>query len=255
MARSRTIKELEDMIRWQSDQEEAELRHTSADLRRAMNQSIQRYRERISANGHAYFLESHSGQLTPGAARDPHGTNTKYAWGLLDISSLSPQVVRIYGLDITSHQVITELECVEFSQRNYFQWGVDDTDIPTAFFGYDEFKIGILPPPDHGYQYTLWYLPLQEDLLEDDDEFNPGLPGGEQWIVWDVMSKLLVRDNYPRLIAAAQAEREAIMVDLLQRASSHSRVGSVKRIDTRNRAMMKRDYMFRSWRGAPGGPS
>jgi hypothetical protein len=245
MARSRKISELEAMCRWQSDQEEAELRHSSADLRRVINQSIQRFRERISDNGHPYYLTSFSSQLTPGNATDVNGQ--KLAWGVVDLQSVNPEVVRIYGFDITVNAVNEELDAVEFRERNHYQFGNNENTIPVAFFGYNETKIGVLPPPDKGYPFTLWYLPKLEELLEDNDEFNPGLPGAEEWIVWDVMVKLLSRDNYPRLIAFAQAERDMLMVDILARASKHQRTGPPKRIDSRGRTRNKRWYFYRHW--------
>lgn len=245
MARHRKISELEDMVRWQSDTQDADLRHSSADLRRAINQSIQRFRELISDNGHPYYLTSHSGRLTKGAAEDDNGQ--KFAWGILDTSSFSPELVRLYGFDITVNSVTEELDAVEFKERNHFQFGNNETTIPVAFFGYNETKIGILPAPDRDYPYTIWYLPLLEELTEDNDEFNPGIPGAEEWIVWDVMFKLLNRDNYPRLLQSVILERDKLLVDILHRARKHQRTGPPKRIDTRGRTANKRLYFYRHW--------
>lgn len=245
MARNRKISELEDMIRWQADQERAELRHTSAAIRRAANQSIQRFRELISDNGHPYYLTSQSGLMTPGNASDDNGQ--KFAWGLLDTESFDPEPVRIYGLDITVNGVNEELDAVEFRERNHYQFGNNENTIPVAFFGYDETKIGVLPPPDRAYPYTVWYLPVLPELTEDDDEFNPGVPGAEEWIIWDVMLKILNRDNYPQLIASARAERAELWADILHRARKHQRTGPPKRIDTRGRTRNKRWYFYRHW--------
>jgi hypothetical protein len=250
MARSRRISELEAMVRWQADQDRAQLRHTSPDLRRAINQSIQRFRELISDNGHPYFLKSHSGELVPGTASDDNGQ--RYAWGVLDTATIEPEVIRIYGLDITVDQVNEELDAVEFRERNLYQYRTNSSAPPVAFFGYDETKLGILPPPNRAYPFTLWYLPKLPDLLEDDDEFNPGLPGAEEWIVWDVCHKILNRDNYPQLIAACAMERDKLMIDILHRASKHQRTGPPKRLDTRGRTRSRRDYSYRTW-GIPAG--
>lgn len=233
------------MVRWQSDSQEADLRHSSADLRRAINQSIQHFRENISDNGHPYFLTSHSGLLTPGQATDSNGQ--QFAWGTLDMDSFSPEVVRIYGFDITVNGVNEELDAVEFRERNHFQFGNNELTIPIAFFGYNETKLGILPAPDRPYAYTLWYLPMLEELTEDDDQFNPGVPGAEEWIIWDVMLKLLNRDNYPRLIQSVRIERDTLWADILHRARKHQRTGPPKRIDTRGRTRNKRWYFYRHW--------
>jgi hypothetical protein len=252
MARNVTIAELEHAIRWQADQERAVLRHSSADIRRVTNNSIQRFREIISDNGHPYFLKSFSGTLDVGAGRDTNGQ--VLAWGILDTSVVSPEVVRVYGLDVQVNSVTAELDSVEFRQRNFYQYGNYQTSIPVAFFGYDEKKIGILPPPDRAYNYTLWYLPVLPQLLADEDEFNPGIPGAEEWVIWDVMHKILNRDNYPRLLASVKLERDELMTDIQMRASSHQRTGPPKRIDTRGRTREKNWFFYRQWL-LPGGNS
>jgi hypothetical protein len=249
MARAIRIAQLEKDIRWQSDQLRAELRHTSADLRHVMNQSVQRYREMISENGDPYFLKSHSGVLPVGRATDPSGTDTSASWGCLDISAIYPDVVRIYGLDIDLGRYTHELYAVHFNERNAYQDHNRNHHLgaPVAFFGYDETKIGILPPANAPYRYTLWYLPLLPDLVADGDEFNPGIPGGEQWVIWDVMCKILIRDNYPALLQAATMEREKTWMDILRRVSAHTRVGTARRLDTRGMRSRSRLRVRAPW--------
>lgn len=253
MARAVTMKSLEDKIRWQADHERATLRHTSEAIRRAANNSIQRFRELISDNGHPYFLTSHSGRLDPSVSEDPKGSGTKFPWGLLDTAEIEPAVVRIYGLDLTVNGVRQEMDAVQFKERNYYQYGINERHIPIAYFGYDETKLGILPPPDRDYEYTLWYLPLLPELMADDDEFNPGIPGAEEWVIWDVMYKLLNRDNYPNLMASVARERASLMDDIMFRAAKHDRSGPPQRLDTRNRTRNRRDFYYLHWR-RPSGP-
>jgi hypothetical protein len=241
MASSVNIAQLEQRVRWQCDiADEAELRHTSEALRREMMQSIRRYREKVSDNGHPYFLVPKTVSLTPGPASAPDGT--KYQWGLLKTESFEPAIVRIYGVEIHFNDRTRQLQAVEFSQRNDFgRWPTD----PVAWFGKDETDICLLPPPDAARKCTVWYLPVVPDLLDDDDDFNPGIPGGDQWVVWDMKVKQLDRDNYPDQYAVAVQERERTWMELEARVSSHQRSDAVLRQDTRGR---RRDYRrYSNW--------
>ena len=249
MARSRTIAELEEAVRWQADIEEAELRHTSEKVRHAINQSIQRFREKISDNGSPYFLTSHSGQIPAGAAKDINGQ--EFAWGALDITGIQPGVVRIYGLDLSLNSINFELKAVTFKERNNYQTRYTLQQVPIAFFNYNENMLGIVPVPDKGYTYTLWYLPELPILMDDGDTFNPGVPGAEEWVVWDVLIKLLTRDNYPRLLNVAQATRDDLWRDIIHRANKHQRSGPATRLDTRGQSRRnRRRAWFSFWGGS-----
>lgn len=250
MARLRKLSELEEMVRWQSDQEHAELRHTPEAVRRAINQSIQEYRELVSENGDPYFLVSHCGTMTPGRAVDPGGTGRQFNWGSIDTSTFDPEVHRIYGLDVKVDQYVNNLDHLGFASRNQWQnlYGTAE-GYPVGFFMYNENTLGILPAPNQPYEYTLWYLPVLPALMNDDDEFNPGLPGGEEWIVWDLLTKLLVRDNYPRQLAYAEGKRQQLSESIISRARQHQRVGPAVRLDTRRQTMLKRTrrQFYRGW--------
>lgn len=249
MAHPKTIKELEDAVRWQSDQERAELRHTSERLRYAINQSIQRYMEMVSENGDPHYLVEHSGILPAGEAETEFGT--RLPWGKLDIRPVEPGVVRIYGFDVEiSPGVIIELDAIGFNQRNDFQNYWTSESAPVAFFGYNRYTLGVVPAPVASYKYTLWYLPEQPMLMGDEDEWDPCVPGGEQWIVWDVMHKIYQRDNYPALVAGVVREREGVWRDILRRISTHTRVGVAHRIDTRGRRL--RNAARNLWGGLRG---
>lgn len=244
MSRAIRMEDLEADIRWQADHERADLRHTSAKIRRAANQSIQNFRELISDNGFSYFLTSNSGNFTVGRAADPGGSGNLFAWGTLEMESIEPAVVRVYGLDIEYNNLVEELTAVQFNERNYYSRVYSQQHFPVAFFGYNENTLGILPPPDRDYKYNLWYLPLLPDLLGDDDEFNPGVPGADQWIVWDVMIKLLNRDNFPDLIQSAMIERNRMWEDILHRATAHQRADPPRRLDTRGRSRTRQQRLY-----------
>lgn len=219
--------------------ERAELRHTSEALLVEINESIRRYREKVSDAGHHHFLQSHSGRLTPGAAVDPSDGETQFAWGVLELGVLDPAVVRIYGIDVRNGQRIDELTGIEWKQRNYYQDRFASSDFPQAFFVYDAATVGLVPPPNAAYAYTLWYLPDIRDLVGESDVFDPGLVGGEKWVVWDVCHKLASRDNYPPMIIAADAGRAKVETDIISRAGKISMVGTMRRLDTKGRNAQK----------------
>lgn len=244
MARKVTLGQLEDQIRWLGDQERATLRTAAEKLRVEINKSIQAYRLMVTESGGAWFLSQHSGTFTPGKGTTDDGVEV--AWGMLDIHSVEPEVHLIYGLDVVVEGQPMELERVSFTQRNYFasRFG-SDTGYPRAFFAYDGDRIAILPPPDSAYQYTLLYLPVAADLEESSDEFDPGISGGEQWIVLDVVQKIYSRDNYPRLIATTYSEKKDFELRL-SKAHAKRVMEPGKRLDTRGRSRSK--GMLFPWR-------
>ena len=88
MARNVTLLQLRTDVAAQCDfSTSASGRYTTTLLNRIINQSIQRFRERISNEGMTHFLVSYSGSLT-------QGTTSTYAFQTLDLSALSPSVVQ-----------------------------------------------------------------------------------------------------------------------------------------------------------------
>jgi hypothetical protein len=239
MAKAVRIADLEASVRWQADiADEAELRNPSASLRVEIDRSIRHSREKICDGGHPYFLVSKTLTMPEGPAAAPDGT--KFCWGLIKTESFEPEIVRIYGVEIHFNDATRPLQAVEFGQRNDYG---KHPGMPCAWFGKNETDICILPPPDAERKCTIWYLPATADLLADDDEFNPGLPGGEQWVIWDMKVKLLDRENYPDQYAVAVSERERAWLDIQSRASAHQRSDAVIRQDTRG----KRRYRYRTY--------
>jgi hypothetical protein len=246
VAREVTLAALEEAVRWQADMERAELRHTPASIQREINQSIRRYRELVCDAGHSYFLNSHSGRLSPAPAVDTSDSATELSWGKLDLGVLDPPVVRVYGVDVRQGSYVTELTGAEWKQRNYYQERYGNTGAPMAFFVYDSTTLGILPAPNSALAYTVWYLPDVRELEQAGDVFDPGIVGGERWVVLDVSYKLALRDNYPGVAANIERERMVVQSELMARAGKISMVGTLRRLDTRGRNRLK------SWRSRWG---
>lgn len=240
--RTRTLTNLLVDIRWQADQLGATLRNDDTSLTRALNQSIQAFREWISDNGFSYYLVPASGVC-------PIGATAPYAFGQLSISGISPSVVRVYGLDLTVNQVVYSLDAVAFAERNAFQGFLSDTSktgIPISFTMYDNNKIGLLPPAQAAYPYTLWYLPTVADLLNGSDVFD-GIAGWEEWLIWDVFVKLAVRESDQVKLAGAN-ERERIQAAILKRSRHLQRQGPMLKRDTRGERMDKKRFLRSNWR-------
>lgn len=241
--RTRTLTNLLTDIRWQADQLGATLRNDDTSITRALNQSIQAFREWISDNGFQYYLLPVSGVC-------PIGATAPYAFGLLDISGFTPKVVRVYGLDLTVNNIVYSLDAVTFAERNTFQGFLSDTNksgIPIAFSMYTNSGICLLPPAQGAYPYTLWYLPVGSDLATGSDVFD-GIAGWEEWLYWDVLVKLVVRDTDVAKAQFALGERDKVQAAILKRSRHLQRQGPVVKRDTRGEKLDKRRFLRSNWR-------
>jgi hypothetical protein len=217
MARNVTLSTLRDDIANQVDVTVgASGRYTPTYLTRLVNQSIQRFRERVSSEGMAHFLVSTTGTLTAGAT-------SPYSFSELDLSSVSPSVVRTYGVDITVNGCIVSLAHRPFTERND-HGGPQNTGIPRAWMHYQTRKLAIAPAPDSAYAYAVWYLPVLADLSADGDTFD-GVAGWEEYVVWDVCLRLITRDQYATAHALFTQNLERTWQDILRGASKVTAAG------------------------------
>lgn len=191
-------------------------RYTTAMLNRFINQSIQRFRERISNEGIQHYLVSASGTIAAGAS-------SGVPFATLDLSSLSPSLVRTYGLDITYQNVAYTLTHRPFTERAIWS-GPQVTGMPQSWAHFRTDQLAVTPAPDQAYPYTVWYLPLLADLSSDSDTFD-GVAGWEDFIVWDVTCRVINRDQYANAYAIAVAERDRVWEDILRSATKVSAAG------------------------------
>lgn len=240
MARTVTLDQLRSRIRWQADVSGLTLRHTNADLTTEINQSVQRFREMISDNGFQYYLRTATGTL-------PVGKTAPYPFGVLDLSAVSPNVVRVFGIDVTVNSTTHSLDAVDFAERTRYQYPDGPTGgVPVAFTMWTDTNVAILPPSQTAYPYVLWYLPVQTNLVADADTFD-GKVGWEDWIVWDGFHKLIHRDTYPALFASVATERANIQQDILKRSRHLQRQGPAVKRDTRGDKRSKMLLARRTW--------
>lgn len=216
-------------LRWQADQLGATLRHDDTSLTRALNQSIQRWREWVSEEGSPLYLTPHSGTLTVGAT-------APYAFGTLDMSGWAGTPVHIYQLEVTVNGQVLDVPQIPFEQRNQYQgiFGPIPTgstqSVPVGFFRFGN-VLGIVPPPQSAYAYTAWFMGLFPDLVAPTDTFD-GIAGWEEWLNWDCLVKILVRDRDPAIYTLATTERDRLQAEFSQRLRQ-DRPSVVKRYDLR----------------------
>ena len=216
MSRTVTLTQLLADIRWQADQVGATVRHEDAPLTRIINQSIQRFRERITVSGDTFYLTSATATISSGQA------STTQAYQTLDISGFSPEPVRTFGVDILYQSRVVSLVHVPFDDRNDFGGGVD-TGPPRAFAHYQAQTLAIFPVPDGSYTARVYYCPVATNLSSGSDTFD-GVAGWEEYLTWDCVCRVIIRDQYPQAAAIANQYRLETWSDIVKTAgrASHS---------------------------------
>jgi hypothetical protein len=231
VARTRTLAQLRDDVRWQSDNEGNTARVSDARLTRAINQSIQEFREAVSDAGHPYYLQQSTGTLSV-------GVTSPYPFGALTISALSPSLLRPYGLDIQVGEMWVTVNPGNFDERNDGQidgWiSGPRTGQPSKFFLFNETQLAYTPAADRAYPYILYYLPVGTDLSADADTFD-GMAGWEEWVIYNAAAKLAIRDNHTEHLAQIAAERARLLEGIMKRAPHRQRAGATTKVDIRGR--------------------
>lgn len=236
MSRNVTLLQLRTDIATQADIVGGTARYTAATLNRFINQSIQRFREKLSSEGAQHYLVSTTGTLGIGAT-------SPFPFYVLDLSAVSPSIVRTFGLDVTLNGgIIKTLSHVPFASRADYGGSVVIGQ-PMAWAQINTRKLAILPASNQAYAYVAWYLPVLADLSGDSDPFD-GVAGWEEFIVWDVVARLIVRDQYMTAFQTASAYKNEIWSDILRNAT---------RVTSAGGATVARDSMgdrgaFDNWR-------
>lgn len=222
MARTRTLAQLRADVLWQADREGSTLRNASAYVDRAINQSIAEFREAVSDGGDPYFLLKYSGSLSVGPA------DSTVHFGTVDLSSLNPSHQRVYGFDIQDQAnggIWRSLDSAMFRERNDLQrtFTVGNAQ-PRQFFQYERSTIAYAPASDVSYPFLIWYLPVHTDLVADDDTFD-GINGWEDWVVFNAVARLLLRDRDEHL-ERFESERQRLMSRILHVGRQRQRAGA-----------------------------
>ena len=218
--RTSTLEVIRTDIESQADFVGATQRYPDTITTRWVNQSIQLFREHISAAGIPHYLVSTTKTLGVGAT-------SPYPFYSLDLSSESPSLVRTYGVDLTLlGGTIQSLSHTPFTERCSFG-GPTVTGIPVAWCHYQTRKLAILPPPSSALTCVVWYLPVLADLAADGDVFD-GVAGWEEWIIWDVVCRHFIRDSTSESFAMATQRRLECWNDILRGATRISSAGGAQ---------------------------
>ena len=188
-------------------------RYSTTLLNRLINQSLQRFRERVTNEAPQHYLVPAAGTLTAGAT-----SGMPYGFFYVPTSA-----VRTYGVDITVNGETRSLSYVPFNQRDMYG-GPSTTGEPQAWTHISTWGIALFPPPSQAYSYTVWYLPVAPDLVADSDKFE-GVAGHEDFITWDVVCRLIVRDTYPQAYQMAVSYRSDVWADIIRAATKVTGAG------------------------------
>lgn len=210
--RTVTLAQLRQDIQNQADIAGLTARHGATLINRLINQSRQRFRERISGEGARHFLAVATGTLGVGAT-------SGFPFLSLDLSGASG-IVRVYGIDIKqTGGSWKRLEHTTFEDRcNYGGGHPGSVGEPRVWAEWGTTKFAILPPPDRAYDYVAYYLPVLDDLAADADTWN-GVSGWENYVVWDVVVQVQVREQGTEAYQLAIMERDKSWADILRNAT------------------------------------
>lgn len=211
--RTVTLAQLRQDIQNQADIAGLTARHGPTLLTRLANQSIQRFREKLSNEGSRHFLTVATGTMVQGATPG-------FPFYSLNAGSLASGIVRIFGVDVKRQDGSWKrLEHTTFEDRTTYGGGHPSSiGEPRVWAEYQTTTLAIMPPPDRTLDFVVWYLPVKADLAADSDTFD-GVAGWEDFVVQDVTCRILSRDQNGEAYQMASNERAEIWGDILRNAT------------------------------------
>jgi hypothetical protein len=215
--RNVTLAQLRQDISNQADVAGLTLRHGATLLNRLANQSIQRFREKLSNEGARHFLTVATGTLTAGAT-------SGFPFKSLNVAASVPSgingIVRIFGVDVKAQDGgWRRLEHTTFDERTSYGGGQASSNAePRVWAEYQTTTLAIMPPPIRNTDYVVWYLPVGSDLSMDADKFD-GVAGWEDYVTWDVVCRIIVRDQNPEAYQMAVNYKSEVWQDIIRNAT------------------------------------
>jgi len=217
VTRTVTLAQLRSDIRFQADLVGASLRHGDAQITRLINQSINRFRERVTIEGATFYLRRQEDTLSAGRP------STSVAYQELDISGYSPAPVRTFDVDLITNGEVLKLNHVPFDSRNDYGSALSP-GIPAAWAHFQKDTLAFFPYPNNNFSVVVYYTPVATDLVSDSDTFD-GVAGWEDYITWDCVCRLIVRDQFPQAFQLALVQKTEIWTDILRTAARPTHAG------------------------------
>jgi hypothetical protein len=205
-------------IRDQADIQGATARHAATLLTRLANQSHRHLRRRLSIDGAQHYLTSTDATLGT-------GTTSPYPFYVLDLTHVSPSIVQCFGVHVTIQNEVLPLNQVPFTSITDYG-GTNTSGVPRAWAALNTAKLAILPAPGSPYPYVVWYLPVVADLVNDSDVLAV-VEGGDEFIVWDCVARLIMRDQYPQAFQMALQMRDEKYREVLSSAKKVTGAGGM----------------------------
>ena len=205
-------------ISLQADIAGATDRHSATLLSRLINQSNKHLRRRLSIDGAQHYLVSTDGTLGT-------GTTSPYPFYVLDLAAVAPRIVRCFGVHITVQSEVIPLNQVPFTSITDYG-GTQTSGVPRAWAALNTAKLAILPAAGSAYPYVVWYLPAVAEVAADSDVLS-FVEGGDEFIVWDCVARLIVRDQYPQAFQMAVQMRDEKYSEVLSNATKVTGAGGM----------------------------
>ena len=235
MAKGFTLSAIREDIRWQADLEEAELRLTDDRLNKLINLAITKYKLMVSKMGSPVYLHSYEVETTP-------TPEDSVNWTEIDLTSMPTQFEDIIGIDIRVNNVSYELQSTTFTDRNKWLMSRNFPGVPEEWFLIGSSQLCVIPSANSNWPLKIWYVPEHQTLEDDEDIFDPIVKKGIEWVIWECIEDLAIRDNYPKLRYAARDRKAECESDIIKSVGKRGRDKPNYRKNTRQRRL-NRGYL------------
>lgn len=192
----------------QADIAGATVRYTPTMITRLINQARDRFYEKLALEGESHFTSVATGTIQTGPT-SPH------SFTVVDFSAVT-SLVRVISVDVVVNGQNLRLAHVPFADRDKYG-GPNSRGVPVAWATYQTKQIAVFPTADQSYPYVLYYLPALTPLVNDADTWEIN-PGWDQYVTWDVVTRLIVKDQYANAYQMAVQTRNEIWDDLMNAA-------------------------------------
>lgn len=165
----------------------------------------------------------------------PNGTNYKNTNGIPDPNGQpAPACYKVHGMDyncygaqVTNQQGWVSMSRFMFADRNKFSllFGAALTNTAGQFYNAQFREMGsdvYILPTNSGQSFRLWYVPLSQDLLKDNDMISQSYSGWWEYITVDAASKALEKQEFFEQANALLARKDALLMRIETTAANRN---------------------------------